>query len=66
MGKLHKIRKAIIANPEAFEKYLHYRTWPYIVSGAFVKNGKVRPTYIGSHQDYVAKVLRGLGRLPEK
>lgn len=68
MGKLHKIRKAVAANPE---KYLPRYVPPYSetawlhLNGAKMKDGKVSPTYLPAYKKFIYKVLRELGHLPE-
>jgi hypothetical protein len=60
MGKLHKIRKAILANPESFSK--GYNSF---YSGASYYHGckQAQPSYYGnSYKNFVRKVLAQLSK----
>lgn len=68
MGKLHKIRKAVEANPGAFmhnNNIFGSTVWGVRFYGVnqngIVHDGKARPDYSRSHRSYVRKVLRDLG-----
>lgn len=64
MGKLHKIRKAVEANPEAFlpshAPYYSETAWKY-VNGAHVVDGNIKRTYLPSYKKFIYKVLCELG-----
>lgn len=70
MGKLHKIRKAVEANPERFMR--GPTAWPERIKGRYHAiragvdpSGNVKTYFRGmhyhSHEYYVAKVLNDLG-----
>lgn len=61
MGKRSKIRKAVEANPEAFQKQYWHNDKKHVLGAKFTKDGEVVPeqySWGSSYKRYVESVLK--------